>query len=100
MTAETVAKALGGRKAGQGWTARCPAHDDRKPSFSIRDADGKVLVRCHAGRSTIPASDTSVEACLAARGLTLQAGVLKSTKIGCRRLVSVASIENLDKVAV
>ena len=30
--------------------ARCPAHDDRKPSLSIRDADdGKVLVRCHAG---------------------------------------------------
>ena len=30
--------------------ARCPAHDDREPSLSIRDADdGKVLVRCHAG---------------------------------------------------
>ena len=50
MTAETIAKALGGRKAGGGWMARCPAHDDRKPSLSIRDADdGKVLVRCHAG---------------------------------------------------
>ena len=49
-TAETIAKALGGRKAGGGWTARCPAHDDRTPSLSIRDADdGKVLVRCHAG---------------------------------------------------
>ena len=50
MTAETIAKALGGRKAGGGWTARCPAHDDRTPSLSIRDADdNKVLVRCHAG---------------------------------------------------
>ena len=50
MTAETIAKALGGRKAGGGWMARCPAHDDREPSLSIRDADnGKVLVRCHAG---------------------------------------------------
>ena len=50
MTAETIAKALGGRKAGSGWTARCPAHDDRMPSLSIRDAeDNKVLVRCHAG---------------------------------------------------
>ena len=50
MTAETIAKALGGRKAGSGWTARCPAHDDRTPSLSIRDADDdKVLVRCHAG---------------------------------------------------
>ena len=50
MRAETIARALGGRKAGRGWTARCPAHDDREPSLSIRDADdGKVLVRCHAG---------------------------------------------------
>lgn len=49
MTAETIAKALDGRKVGQGWTARCPAHDDREPSLSIHDADGKVLVRCHAG---------------------------------------------------
>ena len=50
MTAETVAKALGGRKAGGGWAARCPAHADRTPSLSIRDADDKkVLVFCHAG---------------------------------------------------
>ncbi|MFQ8432891.1 toprim domain-containing protein [Amaricoccus sp. W119] len=49
MNAETIARALGGRKVGQSWTARCPAHDDREPSLSIRDADGKVLVRCHAG---------------------------------------------------
>jgi putative DNA primase/helicase len=50
MTAEAIAKALGGRKAGGSWTARCPAHDDRRPSLSIRDSDhGKVLVHCHAG---------------------------------------------------
>jgi DNA primase len=50
MTAETIAKALGGRKAGTAWMARCPAHEDREPSLSIADArDGKVLVRCHAG---------------------------------------------------
>lgn len=49
MNAETIAKALGGRKARQGWTARCPAHDDREPSLSIHDANGKVLVHCHAG---------------------------------------------------
>jgi putative DNA primase/helicase len=50
MSAETIAKALGGLKAGAGWTARCPAHDDRTPSLSLTDTrDGKVLVRCHAG---------------------------------------------------
>lgn len=30
--------------------ARCPAHDDRSPSLSIKELpDGRVLVHCHAG---------------------------------------------------
>ena len=50
MDAETIAKALGGRQVGGGWTARCPCHDDREPSLSICDGDdGKVLVHCHGG---------------------------------------------------
>jgi putative DNA primase/helicase len=50
MTAENIAKALGGRKIGTAWMARCLAHHDREPSLSIADGDnGKVLVRCHAG---------------------------------------------------
>ena len=70
MTAETIAKALGGRKAGGGWTARCPAHDDRTPSLSIRDAeDNKVLVRCHAG-----CDQERVIAALRGRGLWAENG--------------------------
>lgn len=50
MTAETIAKALGGHRAGATWMARCPAHDDSRPSLSISAGkNGKVLVRCHAG---------------------------------------------------
>jgi putative DNA primase/helicase len=65
MTAETIAKALGGRKVGGGWIARCPTHDDRDPSLSIRDADdGKVLVRCHAS-----CDQQKVIAALKARGI-------------------------------
>jgi hypothetical protein len=65
MTAETIAKALGGRKAGAAWMARCPAHDDRAPSLSIADTrDGKVLVRCHAG-----CDQRDVIAALRARGV-------------------------------
>jgi hypothetical protein len=26
------------------WLARCPAHEDKRPSLSIRDVDGRVLV--------------------------------------------------------
>jgi hypothetical protein len=45
-----VCEVLGGRKAGGGWMARCPAHDIREPSMPIRDADeGQVLVHCHVG---------------------------------------------------
>ena len=48
--AETIAKALGGRRTGSGWSARCPLHDDRNASLSISSGkDGKVLVHCHAG---------------------------------------------------
>ncbi|MEQ9335158.1 toprim domain-containing protein [Thalassobaculum sp.] len=50
MNAASLAAALGGHKAGCGWIARCPAHEDRTPSLSIRDADdGNLLVHCHAG---------------------------------------------------
>jgi putative DNA primase/helicase len=65
MTAETVAKALGGRRAGSAWMAKCPAHEDREPSLSIREAAaGKVLVRCHAG-----CDQQQVIAALKARGI-------------------------------
>jgi DNA polymerase I-like protein with 3'-5' exonuclease and polymerase domains len=48
--AETLAKALGGHKTGNGWIAHCPLHDDQKPSLSIsQGTNGKVLVHCHAG---------------------------------------------------
>ena len=50
MTAEAMARVLGGRRVGTGWMVSCPAHDDRRPSLSVCDADnGTVLVRCHAG---------------------------------------------------
>ena len=44
------------------WLARCPAHEDRSPSLSIRDSDNRVLLHCFAGCST--------DAVLASLGLT------------------------------
>ena len=32
-----------------GYKALCPGHDDHEPSLSVREADGKILVRCFAG---------------------------------------------------
>ncbi|MBK8993027.1 MAG: DNA primase [Gammaproteobacteria bacterium] len=35
------------------WVARCPAHDDRSPTLSIRETeDGRTLVHCFAGCQT------------------------------------------------
>lgn len=48
--AAQTAQVLGGRRSGQGWVARCPAHNDGTPSLSINDgSDGRLLVHCHAG---------------------------------------------------
>jgi putative DNA primase/helicase len=68
MNAETTVRALGGRKVGGGWMARCPAHGDHKPSLSIRAGnDGRVLVRCHAG-----CDQEQVIAALRSRGLWME----------------------------
>src|SRR5262249_37860796 len=41
------------KKSGKGWSARCPAHEDRKASLSISAGDdGRALVKCHAGCAT------------------------------------------------
>jgi putative DNA primase/helicase len=41
------------RKTGNGWEARCPAHDDRRASLSISQGDdGRALMKCHAGCTT------------------------------------------------
>src|SRR6476659_1037978 len=50
-------------KAGKGYSCRCPGHDDNKNSLSATPADGKILIKCHAGCET--------ESILAAVGLKL-----------------------------
>jgi len=64
MDAETIAKALGGRRYGTQWQVRCPSHQDRRPSLSIKDSERGLLVYCHA-RCT----QQSVITALMARGL-------------------------------
>ena len=40
----------GVKQSREGYTALCPAHDDRKPSLSIKLADNEtILLYCHAG---------------------------------------------------
>ena len=64
--AERVAKALGGKPAGRGWIAFCPAHDNRRtPALSLANGhNGRLLIKCHRG-----CSGRDILAALAARGL-------------------------------
>ena len=36
-------------RGGGQYSARCPAHEDRNPSLSIREIDDRVLLHCFAG---------------------------------------------------
>ena len=54
----------GAKRNGNGWTARCPAHEDRVASLSLDEDDGKILVHCHAG--------CTAEDVVAALGLTMR----------------------------
>jgi hypothetical protein len=47
--AENLTGRLRGRWHGRYGEALCPAHEDRRPSLSIRDGQQSVLVKCHAG---------------------------------------------------
>lgn len=49
-TRDVLARLQGVKRSGDGWEARCPAHDDQRASLSIHEApDGKTLLHCHAG---------------------------------------------------
>ena len=47
--ADVVARFRGARRSGDGWTARCPAHEDRRASLSITEKPDRTLLHCHAG---------------------------------------------------
>lgn len=64
MNSEQILKALGAKRHGRGWIARCPSHNDHNPSLSIAERDGKLLLKCRAG-----CSQDDVVAALRARGL-------------------------------
>lgn len=41
------------RSSSNSWVACCPAHEDRTPSLTIRDAgDGRILIHCFGGCAT------------------------------------------------
>ncbi len=65
MTARDLrARLKGARGAEDKYTACCPAHQDRQPSLSVREADdGRLLLKCFTG--------CTIEAIVGALGLTV-----------------------------
>lgn len=66
MSIDRLISALHGVRGGpNSWIARCPAHEDRHPSLSIRSLeDGRILIHCFAGCSANSVV-SSVGMCLA-----------------------------------
>ena len=65
---DLLARLKGVARSGNGWTARCPAHDDQHNSLSIDHRDGRWLIYCHAGCGFQAIIDAlGIEACRAVR---------------------------------
>ena len=47
-----IVERLGGEWRGNGGMCRCPAHDDRNPSLSVRSGERRLLFHCFAGCET------------------------------------------------
>ena len=63
-TLSNIIRQLDAKRHGERWQAKCPAHDDNKPSLSISTGDdGRILLHCHAG--------CAVDAITTKLGLTL-----------------------------
>lgn len=48
MTFEQVIEKLRAKRSGKDWKAKCPAHEDKRPSLSIRRGTKKTLLKCFA----------------------------------------------------
>ncbi len=76
------------------WSARCPAHDDKGPSLSVRETpDGRVLVHCFGG--------CSVQEVLGAVGMTFDdlfpERAIENAPRGRRRMITASqALEVLD----
>lgn len=71
--AASIVKSLGGEWKPSGAMCRCPAHDDRRPSLSVRVGERGILFKCFAGCAT-------VEVIRALRGDRQR---IPSSEIGC-----------------
>lgn len=54
-TNQLIDRLEGVRKTGAAtWIARCPAHEDKSPSLTIKEAEERILLHCFAGCDVDP----------------------------------------------
>ena len=66
-------------KSGEGWSARCPAHEDHRQSLSVSQGEKGVVLKCHR--------ECATEDICAAMGLTL-ADLFDTNGNGKRQIVA------------
>lgn len=49
---ELLDRLEGVRRAGNGYVAICPAHDDNEPSLGVTEGEEGIVLKCHAGCET------------------------------------------------
>ena len=76
-------------KAGDGYKARCPCHDDKNPSLSVK-MNGRLLLHCFAG--------CSYERIVAALGLTPESPAGRRELVATYRYRDAAGVEVRQKV--
>jgi putative DNA primase/helicase len=87
---ELLEKVGGGRRSGEGWSARCPTHDDKNASLSVSQGDdGTILLRCHAGCSTQKVVESIG---LTLRDLFPQNGAMGNRTSGKKSLGTIAAV--------
>ena len=97
VSAEILAGALGGKRAGSGWIALCPTHDDQTHNLSVRDGEQGILVYCHAG-----CTQENVIVAFRSRGLWTTGSPSRSVRIqsGFAPLVKIALLKSSNISAI
>lgn len=85
---EVIASQLNGKKTASGFMALCPAHNDRNPSLSLTEKNGKILFHCFSG-----CTQEQVINAFKAKGLWSHQGGLEAVAIDTSR----ANSANLAK---